>query len=173
MQRNTKTEPLCWLWGKGGGVEPNKMAAEKIARASYNIYIPSTAFPPSPFITTACTSKLSWGRMIVSEAYSNSIFDPALLDFGGRYSQKWSYCRPLTLKVRWISFADFCTDWRFPYFLLLSLTDFFHLQHTDFTKNIYRILIKQTGHGMFYSPLFRSLCFFGSSQNPSILIQTF
>ncbi len=51
----------------------------------------------------------------------------------------------LTLKVMWTSFADFCTDWLFPYFLLVSLTDFFHLQHTDFTENIYRILIKQTG----------------------------
>ncbi len=28
-------------------------------------------------------------------------------------------------KVRWTSFADFCTDWLFPHFLLVSLTDFF------------------------------------------------
>jgi hypothetical protein len=26
-------------------------------------------------------------------------------------------CRPLTLKARWNSFAHFCTDWLFPYFL--------------------------------------------------------
>jgi hypothetical protein len=34
-------------------------------------------------------------------------------------------CRPLTLKVRWNSFADFCTDQLFPYFYVYSFTGFF------------------------------------------------
>jgi hypothetical protein len=51
------------------------------------------------------------------------------------YSTAW--CRPLTLEVRCRSFAEFCTNWPFPYFLLVSLTDFLST-HIDFTENIYR-----------------------------------
>jgi hypothetical protein len=59
-----------------------------------------------------------------------------------------AYCRPLTLtlKARWTSFADFCTDWLFPYCPTHFLTDFFTYNTQISTENIYRIFMKQTGY---------------------------
>ncbi len=51
-----------------------------------------------------------------------------------------------TWKVRWTSFADFCPDLLFPYFPT-RFSIYFVTYNTEIsTENIYRILIKQTGH---------------------------
>ncbi len=42
------------------------------------------------------------------------------------------------------SFRGFLHRLNFPVFFYSFFDKFFHLQHTDFTENIYRILLKQT-----------------------------
>jgi hypothetical protein len=43
-------------------------------------------------------------------------------------------------------FRVFLHRFAFPVFSIRFFDRFFHLQHIDLTENIYRILIKQTGH---------------------------
>ncbi len=66
--------------------------------------------------------------------------------------------RPLTLKVRWTSFADFFTDWLFPYFLPVSWTDFSltthrfygeHLSYLNKTNWSYSICLKSFEDSLF------------------------
>ncbi len=88
----------------------------------------------------------------------------------GRRSIKKKYmnfCRTLTLKVMRTSFADFCTDVLSRIFSPVSWQIFYIYDTQISTENIYRILIKQSGH--FWHRSFR----FGSrySQKCSLFSQ--
>jgi hypothetical protein len=48
-----------------------------------------------------------------------------------------------------MQFRGFLHRLAFPVFSTRFFDRFFHLQHTDFTENNYRILIKQTGHTVY------------------------
>jgi hypothetical protein len=87
-----------------------------------------------------------------------TIFDPALLYFevaiaSNQLGVLWGFkmlarlhYRPLTLKVRWTSFADFCTDWLFYRILYSFLWQIFSLTvHRFYGEHLSYILIKQTG----------------------------